>query len=47
MAEVAEASDFFPGLTQATEPHAPQEPARDTQAYQPGMAEPASAYHHG
>jgi hypothetical protein len=47
MAEVAEASDFFPGLTQATEPHAPQEPAGDPQAYQPGMAEPASAYHHG
>jgi len=47
MAEVAEASDFFSGLTQASGLQAPEEPASDPQAYQPGMAEPAPAYHHG
>lgn len=47
MAEVAEASDFFAGLSQATGPQAPEEPASDPQTYQPGMAEPAPAYHHG
>ena len=47
MAEVAEASDFFSGLTQATGLQAPEEPASDPQAYQPGMAEPAPAYHPG
>jgi hypothetical protein len=47
MAEVAEASDFFSGLTQTTGPQASEEPAGDPQAYQRGMAEPAPTYHHG
>lgn len=46
-AEVGEASDFFSGLTQATGLQAPEDPASDPRAYQPGMTEPAPAYHHG
>jgi hypothetical protein len=47
MAEAAETSDFFSGLTQAGGLQAPEEPASDPQAHQPGMAEPAPAYHPG
>jgi hypothetical protein len=47
MADVTGADDFFSGLTQAAGPQAPEEPASDPQAYQPGMPEPAPAFHHG
>jgi len=45
--EVAEADEFFSGLTAATASQAPEEPAGDPQAYQPGMASPRPSLHHG
>jgi hypothetical protein len=46
VAEAAEAAEFFSGLTQATASRAPDEPASDPQAYQPGMAGHAPSLHH-
>jgi hypothetical protein len=46
VAEAAEAAEFFSGLTQATASQAPDEPASDPQAYQPGMAGHAPSLHH-
>ena len=45
--EVAEAGEFFSGLTAAIASQAPEEPDSDSQAYQPGMASPAPSLHHG
>jgi hypothetical protein len=45
--EVAEAGEFFSGLTAVTASQAPEEPDSDPQAYQPGMTPPAPSLHHG